>query len=96
VNEKALNHSKQEASCAQTEREQQDQQQKEDAEQRLHQRFACAVKVSVEIPFLPTLKFAAKNFSRSGMFLAFTDGPAAEKMFENNLVSSGSGYLGSE
>lgn len=59
------------------------------AEKRIQRRFACAVKVSVEIPFLPTMVFSALDLSRSGMFLAFTDPDAAKGNFEDDLVRTG-------
>jgi hypothetical protein len=60
-------------------------------ERRLHKRFACAVTVSVEIPFVPTLGFAARDFSRAGMRLNFRDREQARRAFGDNLVRSGCG-----
>jgi len=86
---KISNHSEQESSCAQTELREQEKQLAKAVEKRIHRRFACAVRVSVEIPFLPTMDFGARNLSRSGMFLAFTDVHAATHNFEDNLIDSG-------
>jgi hypothetical protein len=58
-------------------------------EQRLHQRFACAVKVSVEVPFVPTLGLVARDLSRHGMRLDFTDEQLAMRAFDDNLIGAG-------
>jgi hypothetical protein len=63
------------------------------SEKRLHQRFASAVKVSVEIPFVPTLAFAARDFSREGMRLDFRDASAGFRAFHDNLIEPGSGLM---
>ena len=86
---KISSNSEQGDSYAQTERQEQDKQLAKESEMRIHRRFACAVRVSVEIPFLPTMDFAAHNFSRNGMFLAFTDTSRAKHKFEETLIGKG-------
>ena len=87
MNQKISNISEQETSDARI--DPQEQRRTKVAAKRIHKRFACAVKISVEIPFLPTMVFAALDLSRSGMFLAFPDPDAAKGNFEGNLVRTG-------
>lgn len=59
------------------------------SERRLHQRFACAVKVSAEIPFVPTLALAARDFSQGGMRLDFQDETVGFRALNDNLIEAG-------
>ena len=83
---KISSNSEQGDSYAQTERQEQDKQLAKDSEMRIHRRFACAVRVSVEIPFLPNLVFGARNLSSKGMFLTFPDEGSGEDRFDGNLL----------
>jgi hypothetical protein len=60
---KISNHSEQESSCAQTELRVQEKQlaKAKAVKKRIHRRFAYAVRVSVDLPFLPTMDFGARN-----------------------------------
>lgn len=60
-------------------------------ERRLHQRFLSATKVLVEIPFVPTMDFGARDFSLGGMRLEFQDETAGKRAFRDNLIQIGSG-----
>lgn len=86
VNSRNPNNSYQEASFGQTDRQAQDQRLTRALEKRTYRRFACAVRVSVEIPFLPDIFFGARNLSRKGMFLTFPDGCASKHNFGDDLV----------
>jgi len=89
VNHTLFKESEQNASVAELERQKPDQQLAKAKEQRRYRRFACAVKVSVEIPFLPTMFFAVRNLSRKGMFLAFTEECLGKHELDENLIGKG-------
>ena len=56
---------------------------------RSHPRFAYPVRTSVEMPFLPTKEYGICDFSRSGMFLAFTDIRATRLTLARNRIGPG-------
>lgn len=56
---------------------------------RSHPRFAYPVRTSVELPFLRTKEYGICDFSRSGMFLAFTDVRATRLTLERNRIGPG-------
>ena len=58
-------------------------------DKRDHPRFAYPVRASVEVPFLPTKEYGICDFSRSGMFLAYTDIRATRQMLEQNRTEPG-------
>jgi hypothetical protein len=56
---------------------------------RSHPRFAYPVRTSVELPSLRTKEYGLCDFSRSGMFLAFTDVRATRLTLERNRIEPG-------
>jgi hypothetical protein len=52
-------------------------------------RFAYPVRTSVEMPFLRTKEYGICDFSRSGMFLAFTDIRATRLSLQQNGIGPG-------
>lgn len=59
-------------------------------DKRFHSRFPYAVRASVELPFMPAKEFGVCDFSRSGMFLAFTDIRATRLSLVQKAVGPGS------
>lgn len=60
---------------------------------RNYPRFAYPVRTSVEWPYLPTKEYGICDFSRSGMFLAFTDVRATRTTLERNSVGPGANLV---
>lgn len=60
---------------------------------RNHPRFPYPVRTSVELPFLPTKEYGICDFSRSGMFLAFTDVRATRLTLQQNGVKPGAALV---
>jgi hypothetical protein len=52
-------------------------------------RFAYPVRTSVELPFLRTKEYGICDFSRNGMFLAFTDVRATRLTLQENRIGPG-------